>query len=226
MIDSTIWPYSRRVEIRRGLRVIVPPTTEPITLEVARLHLRLEAEGSPPTHPDDTLISGVYLPAARESCEQYVGRALAPQTLEVSLSRFPGPYATDGYDQRYELPMAPLIGVDSVIYTDGDGFAQTLATVDYGVDLFGSVIQASDGATWPTVQTVANAVVIRYQAGYALDGDSPSGTPLPAALKAAMLLTLGHLYENRETTTPLEIFELPMGVQYLLKPYQIRLPMA
>jgi hypothetical protein len=59
-------------------------------------------------------------------------------------------------------------------------------------------------------------------------GNSPD-EPLPASIKAAMLLMLGHLYENREATNMVSgtgVQELPIGVQALLIPYQLRTSMA
>lgn len=71
--------------------------------------------------------------------------------------------------------------------------------------------------------------------GYALAdsyyGNSPD-EPLPASIKAAILLMIGHLYENREATNQGGGFgttlvnELPLGVQALLIPYQRRTSMA
>lgn len=39
------------------------------------------------------------------------------------------------------------------------------------------------------------------------------------AIKAACLLLIGHLYENRESVTAGTMVELPMSVQYLIAPY-------
>ncbi|MDU7389335.1 head-tail connector protein [Atlantibacter hermannii] len=40
-------------------------------------------------------------------------------------------------------------------------------------------------------------------------------------VKAAMLLLIGHWYENREATTPGQIMALPFAVDALLQPYRI-----
>lgn len=226
--------YRRRMEVRRGLKVVVQPTAEPIDIVTARTHLNLYATGSPPTHPHDDLITGVYLPAAREACENYLGRALAPQTLELSLSRFPGgfvagmllPFEQWRLPREIELPMGPLLGVESVTYTDGDGNEQTFA--DYNVDTYSEPgrIRLKTGVSWPTTQDVPNAVIVRYQAGYSIPGSSPEDVQLPHAIRAAILLTLGDRYENRAATVAPGMIELPLGVQYLLTPYQVRSSMA
>jgi hypothetical protein len=48
-------------------------------------------------------------------------------------------------------------------------------------------------------------VKVRYVAG-----------DLPAAVKSALLLTVGHLFENREASAPIALQELPLGVKSLL----------
>lgn len=50
------------------------------------------------------------------------------------------------------------------------------------------------------------------------NGSSFAGT-VDAPILAALNLLIGHLYENREQTTPLTLNELPMGISALLMPY-------
>jgi hypothetical protein len=47
--------------------------------------------------------------------------------------------------------------------------------------------------------------------------------PVPSDIKAAMLLTIGHLYANRESVTigSTQGHELPLGVKHLLQPYRV-----
>lgn len=207
-----------------ALRVITPPVGEQITLAMARLHLRLDDDGdSPAAHPDDPWLTGVGIPAAREYCEGWLGRSLAPQTFEFTLDQFP--VAT------MELPMAPVTAVASVKYVDGDGAVQTMSVSDYDLDIYAAPprLRPVVNATWPTPKFTTNAVRVRFTAGYDLPGDSPSLNPLPFAIKAAMLLMLGHLYERREATLETargDLIEIPLGVQSLLRPYQLRLSMA
>ena len=51
------------------LKQISPPSVEPISLEKARLHLRLDTSGSPPSHPDDSLVTSL-ITAVRENAEE------------------------------------------------------------------------------------------------------------------------------------------------------------
>lgn len=221
------------------LKVIAQPSGEQISLADARLHLRLDDDGdSPPTHPDDPWLSAVGIPAAREYCEGDLARALAPQTLELALESFDAEIVfVTRHGRRIwhrhrhdviELPMSPVRSVTSVKYTDTDGTERTLDTTIYDVDLYSAParIVLAFGASWPATQDIPNAVKIRYEAGYTLPGDSPDTDPLPAALRAAMLLVLGALYENREDQTEARLSQIPLGAMALMAPYRLRLGMA
>lgn len=231
---------------RWGVRVITPPVGEQISLAEARLHLRLDDDGdSPPAHPDDPLIA-MLITAAREWCEDFLGRAIAPQTVEISggplsspaptwcpcaCARFSSDTSRQTYGAFIELPLGPVNYVSSIVYFDDLGVQQQVLPSDYWVDFYAGPprLYAATGVTWPTVQAVPNAVRIRYLVGYDLPGDSPNLNPLPASIKAAMLLILGHYYENRENTSLLPSGTLqliPMGAEALLRPYQLRMGFA
>ena len=44
---------------------------------------------------------------------------------------------------------------------------------------------------------------------------------VPAQIKQAILLIIGHLYENRESVSVERMYEIPMGAQTLLGSYVI-----
>jgi uncharacterized phiE125 gp8 family phage protein len=236
---SWAWSYSNRRQealSRYGLRIISGPESEQISLELARAHLRLDAEGSPAEHPDDFWLTEVGIPAAREACESELGRAIAPQTFEIALRGFPGwfpgleVYSVDGlvYPWAISLPMSPVESILSVKYVDADGNEQTWDPANFILDTWSdvNVIYTATGVSWPPTGVVPNAVKVRYVAGYSLPDDSPLSYPLPKAIKAAMLLMLGHLYEAREATSELKLEEIPLGVSSLLERYRLRLSIA
>ena len=62
------------------------------------------------------------------------------------------------------------------------------------------------------------------------EGDESMGSDLDGvvindAIKAAILLNLGHLYVNREGVDTVQKQELPLGIQSLLQPYRIGIGM-
>ena len=181
-----------------GMKLILAPTEEPISLVEARLHLRLDvAETSPPsTHPDDTLIN-IWLKAARRYAENFNSRASITQTWQLYLDRFPR--------HRYiALPKPPLQYVSSLSYKDSAGTLQVvsfvdpsgtalLETDDYIVDIAQEPgrLCLQNGSTWPATIREAQAVIVEYVCGYS------SAADVPADVKASILLKLSDLYENR-----------------------------
>ena len=204
-----------------GLKTVaeVAAADEPITLEDARLHLRVDVYGSPPESADDDWITDNGVPAAREYCERWLGRSLAPRTLELATNAFPVVAVDHTVGACFVLPFGPVQSVTSVIYTDSDGVEQTLDPATYELDDYANPTRLglAYGATWPSARSSRNSVRVRYVAGYAATIESPLLPVLPRQARAAMLLMLGHLYENREATGTDKLLELPLGVQSLLE---------
>lgn len=185
------------------------PTVEPVSLEDAMLHLRLDGYGESPAHPDEPLIESLII-AAREWAEAYTDRIFADCEIEVKMAALPYLYA---------FPFAPVRSVASITYLDEDNVRQTLDPTLYGFDpgTEEPVLYKIPGATYPTAQAVPGSVVITCQAGYSED-ESPVSEPIPETVKRAMLLYVGHLYENREDSTPgaIPVSSIPRGMEYLL----------
>lgn len=206
---------------RFGVREVVAVTEEPITLAEARDHLRVDTyeSGSPPetVSDDDTWITA-QLPAARMYCEQYLGRALAPRTLELGAATFPSVAYSTPPGAAFVLPMGPVQSIESVKYLDSDGVEQTVDPSVYEIDEFGDadMLLLAYGQTWPAPRATDGRVRVRYVAGHGAANDSPSLYPLPSLARSAILLMLGHLYENREAATAATVTEIPLGVRALL----------
>lgn len=204
-----------------GYRV-VDVLAEPVTLAEAWSHLRIDVAGSPPAGPDDDWITDIGIPAARDWCESYLGTAIAAQTIEVATNSFP--YGA------IPLAFGPVTAIDVVEYDDDLG-TQTVASGDYVLNVYTipNQVGTAIGISWPAAVNYANSVRVRYFAGYGVFGSPIDDVPLPPAIRAAVLLTLGHLYENREATIVgvngvTEI--LPMGAQSLLQRYVQRTSIA
>jgi uncharacterized phiE125 gp8 family phage protein len=192
-------------------RLITAPV-EPIQLEEARTHLRIEPYGSPEEHPDDDYISAL-ITVARQWCEQYTRRALATQIIEFPLDKFDG---------DIELPLKPAQQVESITYLDANGASQTLSTSVYGLDFYGGKIFLKNGQSWPTTLGQTNAITVKYTAGHTLG--SPDDIELPKPIISAMYLLIGTLYENRQEVTTSNqqnnYNQLPFGIAALLQPYR------
>jgi uncharacterized phiE125 gp8 family phage protein len=59
------------------------------------------------------------------------------------------------------------------------------------------------------------ALIVNFVCGYT------NAAAVPQAIKQAMLLIIGHLYENRsDVLTGTQINEMPLASRYLLEPYR------
>jgi uncharacterized phiE125 gp8 family phage protein len=119
------------------------------------------------------------------------------------------------------LPMPRLVSVTSITYLDTFGELQTLAPSAYSVDAASQParIVPAINLTWPTTDYfIPGSVKVTYISGSYGDGEEVDTCPF--SIKAAILLTVGHYYENREATTALALKNLPIGVDALLNPYR------
>jgi uncharacterized phiE125 gp8 family phage protein len=194
------------------------PAQEQVTLEVARLHLRLDEdlEGSPAGHPDDELIE-ILISAAREQAESYTGLSLVNREHELNIDSFKGSYI--------DLEVWPVSAITEVTYFDSDGVEQIWANDQYRLDNATRPARLYPAVNnWPKTKVRENAVKVTFDAGFT---DSEGAFPCPKVLLQAMLLIIGHLYENRQDVIASGRsggqLELPMGSIFLMTPHRINM---
>lgn len=187
------------------LKLFTAPTTEPVSSTEAKLHCRID------TSADDTLIT-MLIATARRTVESDTNRALITQTWELVLDAFPT-------STQIRLPLPPLQSVSSIkYYTNATPSVETtFASTNYLVstdDNYGGLIVLKDSASWPVITDPLEkgAVRIKFICGYG------AAAAVPEIYKQAMLLLIGHWYENRETiqVTGAVPKELPMAYQALI----------
>ncbi len=167
-----------------ALVIVTEPSEEPITLDQAKAHLRIDIDD------DDALILSL-IKVAREYAETATRRALMTQTWNYYLEDWP-----DG--DHIDIPKAPLQSIPStgITYENSTGGITTWTTGYYEVDSLsvpGRVVLGYNDS-WPTATlNVSNPICIKIVAGY--------GTPddVPEMIKAAMKIDLADLYEQRES---------------------------
>jgi len=149
------------------------------TVESVKQHLRV-------THNDDDAYINLLIMAATAQVEVTTNRQMINATYAYKLDDFP---------VEIELPKPPLSSVTSITYVDVDGDTQTVSSADYTVYTTGVVgrIGRSYGAIWPIARNIPEAVTVTYVAGY---GATPAS--VPAGIKHAINLLVGHWYTNRE----------------------------
>ena len=161
------------------------PAVEPLTVAEAKLHLRVDIT-------DDDAYIGTLITAAREWVENYLDRTLITTQLILRAAEFP--------TEELELARPPMVASGTatavvITYTLADTTTATLSTALYRVDRTstpGNVAPIING-TWPSdVIEDANAVAVTYWAGY-----GPTSASVPATIRHAMLMLIGHWYDRR-----------------------------
>ncbi len=199
-----------------ALAVDTAATGYPVTLEEAKRHLRVDyAE-------EDALIT-TLIGAATEQVEMFTRRQYMKATWTLKLDDW-----WDRDDDVLELPRPPLLSVSSIKYDDGDGVEQTWAATNYDVyttasgSPFGGVALGY-GDSFPSLYSHEQVVTVTFVAGYSSSATlATQRAAVPDRAKAAVLLLLGHWYENREATvTGTIITQIPQGVRALLWGLQV-----
>lgn len=166
---------------KMAIKTITPPAVEPITLEEAKHHLRVDGNN------DDLLISSL-IKQSREWCEDYENRKYITQTLELVLDTFPQGNAI------IFNSCSPIQKVESIKYYDENRQEYIFNESSYIADLDGFVgrVVLNKGKHWPVIelQTV-NAVRVRFVAGYGDTADK-----VPENIKWAMILQMKLLYDD------------------------------
>ena len=205
-----------------GLKITTQPTIEPISIEEAKEHLRLDDD------IDDIPVL-TYVKAARLWAEKYTGRFFITRTvqqfLDSSASTLDPLYEgmrsgilARPYGNYIELSASPTITVTSVNYYNDSDTQSTWATSNYYVDNVSDLgrIYLRDTGTFPTDLRAANGLEINYTAGY-----GSARSDVPSDIKLAMLQYMTFAYEHRgeqEGGTPPM---MPKILNTLLSPYKI-----
>lgn len=171
----------------------VAPADLPVTLAEAKLHCRVDHAD------DDTLITGLIEAATGhlDGWTGILGRAIMTQTWRQDFPNF---------GSKLRLPLVPAALIEAVTYHDGDNSEQTLDDAVYSlfIDAAGPYVALRPDQTWPGTYNRPDAVSVEYVAG--------ADDVLPA-IKAAILLLIGHWYVNRDEDVP-----EPPAIGRLLRP--------
>jgi hypothetical protein len=189
------------------------PLLEPVSLQDVYEILRLDALGSPPSHPHDNILQNMVR-AGREFAEARTRRALMPRLLKSIHPSFPkyrvlmsergfGSSMGDDYEFRdagLEIPLPPLIEVQRVEYFDENNTLQLLSPDDYYVVTESVVgqLRVNEFLAWPRTYGRPDAVQITYRAGYEVPG-SPVLDPraaVPSPLRQAILIHVQLQYDD------------------------------
>ena len=171
---------------------------EPVSLDRAKLNMKVESD------VEDELITDLIV-SAREWVEKDTGQILMAREVTERFDRF---------DCAMELRAWPVQQLIAVRYIDRDGVERSadarLTRAERPL-----AIAPAYGTRWPLPQLIEVEIEVVVRAGY--DG------AVPAPLRQAMLLLIGHWFHNREAAvTGASASELPLAVDALCRSYRLR----
>jgi uncharacterized phiE125 gp8 family phage protein len=176
------------------------PAETPVSLDEVKMQCRVDFDD------DDLFLQGL-IGAATAHLEKTLAIALVTQTWRQDFGNF----------ACLRLAKDPVQDDGLVVsYRDSTNAQQTLPTSSYRLlaDSIGPFVAIEPGQQWPSAYCRPDAVSVTYVAG----------TPVPEvplALKAAILLHVGHLYQNREAVTvDAASNSLPFGYEALIWPFK------
>ena len=185
----------------------------PITLEEIKDHLQIERGET----GSDEVLKGLRA-ASVEMAQNITGLKLMSQKWDVYFDDW-----TAGND--IELPFSPLVSVAAtgITYTGSTSNTMTLGSTSWAVDTVSEpprIVIDNTVNGWPTDELhYNNPIRIVGTYGYSASSD------IPRSIRHAMLLMIGHWYENREETVTgvgLSMQEIPLGAQSLLEMYRTK----
>ena len=158
--------------------IVTEPAGEPLTLTEAKLHLNLSSSDT----AHDTIINQ-YIAAARLQFERDCNVALIVRTMRIRMFDF----------AEFRFPVGPLASISSVTYFDANNVSQTFASSNYQVDTANDGFRILSSVDLPSIYDRYDAVTINYTIG-----KHANSTTVDALSKSAMLLLVGHYFENRD----------------------------
>lgn len=186
--------------------LVTAPTATPVSIDEVKAHV-----GAADFSDDDAMLTALIAAAVShlDGWTGILGRCLMPQTWRQDY---------DDFRSCMRLPLFPVASITTLKYTDTNGAEQTIAGANYTLknDDRGAYLEFVNTYSFPSLNAESSAVRIAYVAGYA---DAAS---VPGAIRAAILLLIGHWYANREAVAvgPNAPVVLPMAVDALLAPFR------
>lgn len=187
---GSVLPPAWDRDVRWYLHEVAAPdmAKDPLTLAEIKSYLRIASDSV----EDETLER--MRRSSYWTAEHDTRRALIPQTWRQVMDRFA--------DGDIVLEKGPVISIDAVTYLDDSGTEQTLAgspaeyefTIPSGPKAGRATLRPLLNTAWPATRIQLGAVVVEYQAGYALSGVVAN---IPEDILQGRLQLIGEMYKQR-----------------------------
>lgn len=179
------------------------PTVEPVDLDEAKLQLRVDFDA------DDSLITSL-IKTARQAAELYSERVFNDQTWDLFFDFLGNVRQSPWFDgvregpvngffpNQITIPKPPLKSITEITSFDDDDVETVFDASNYQVSIYkgedppqGRVTLRRD-ASWPTGTRNADALKIKFLAGY-----GPVADDVPKQIRTAILEEIAFRYKNR-----------------------------
>lgn len=187
------------------IKLITGPAIEPVSISEVKTSARIDGTEF------DTQAT-LAIAAMRSQAEARMARCLITQTLELILDDFPA--------GEIDLIMPDVLSITSVKYIDTTGAEQTLINTAYtlgedsiNADLFW--LYLAPNTSWPATQGIANAVRIRFTAGY-----GPAAADVPNDIRLWIIAHAVQILQSPDGYVEQKFSPLPY-VDRLLHPHII-----
>ena len=174
--------------------LVTPPASEPLSLQEAKDHLRVDASY---TDTDSLILTQII--AARQRAEQLTRRCLVTQHWKYVADSFPGASLMGiPLGKVFGMPShalilekSPVASIESITYLGMNGIRQTMPATDYIAELVGEPCRITPvfGKIWPIPMPQIGAVEVNFTAGY---GDAAA---VPEVIKLAIKLMIEAAYD-------------------------------
>jgi len=180
-------------------KLITPATESPVSLQEAKDHLRVEWD-----EENNLILSTIQ--AATQAAEQYLWSAIMEQEFEAKV---------DNFCHILRIEKGGVSEITEINYLDSNGDNQILSPSKYSVDIVSEPARILFNDI-PTVKTqTLHPVTIKFKAG------KSDVSEVNQAIKHAILMIIGHLFEHREDVGMVQMYQVPMGAKWLLNPYRV-----
>lgn len=183
-----------------ALVLLEAPAITPVTLTEVKDQLRIEHTD------DDTLINRlINVAVSYTDVQGALGHAMISQKW--------GQWVDSTPPAAVKLILGPVLQVNAVKYYDTNGDLQTDTLTNYEVvgTSYATTVGPKENFSWPTTQDRSDAIRIEYTIGY-----GETAADVPETLRHALMMLIGHWYDNRETTMMDELSNVPYGFDALM----------